>query len=240
MKISQWFTPKRTVVLSICVVVLVFIFVLLPLIFGSFVKTISEKVASDKLDTHVVIGGMYIQPLVGRVGIESLHIENPKGFGAGDALSVGSVSAEMSPFALFHEKIEVDEVVVSGVFVNFIQSNGFSNLDKLQSNMRKGDNKKSSGGGVAIKKLVIEGTSVRLHLPSPIDKSMTIDLPDMTLSNVGSGGGVDIAQVIGLMIGRMIPSINGQILSETRAAAAKTGKKDIRKIEKGLEGIFKK
>jgi hypothetical protein len=242
MKIAKWFTPKRTIILSSCVVVLVFVFLLLPFMAGTFIKTVAEGVASKKLETYVVLGGMYVQPLVGRARIQGLHIANPEGFGSGDAISASSVKIRMSPLAIFRENVEISQIIVSGIFIDYIKSSGGSNLDKLQSNVSRSHHKESSldGGKLVIKKLVIEGASVRLHLPPPVDTAMTVDLPDMTLTNVGANGGVDSAQIIALMIGRMLPSIRSNMLSEVKNATKNAGERGVKNIGKDIKGVFKK
>jgi len=190
----------------------------LLVIFRDFaIKHTVEKAGSLVVGTPIVCGH-FSSSLSGKVHIRDLTVGNPEGYHNPYAFKLGEVKVDLDVGTLFSEKIEVRDVYVEGVSVDYEIKFGRSNLGEIQKNLERftpadkdnpdsanedGDDAQSQQA--VIRHLKIANTS--LSFSSEMLKStMKMPLPGLELENLGDGK--PIGETLNEFFGLIFTSIN--------------------------------
>lgn len=216
-------------ILGIAAVAVSFIFL------DKIVKKGIETVAPTITQTTVTLDGVHVSILGGSVSLKGLVVGNPQGYTTPEAISVGKASVEVVPNTIMADKIVVHSILVDAPEVTF-EGNPFgdNNLTKIEANVnsssqtaqqtaaQKPANVKSSG---AAKKMEVDDfqiTNIKIHaslkgVPGLDGKTMDLPIPDIHLSNLGTG-------TDGITAAELTQKVLSQISSETVQAVADSAK----------------
>jgi uncharacterized protein involved in outer membrane biogenesis len=178
--------------------------------------------------------------LSGSARLKGIFVGNPEGFKIGSAIKFGSVSAGLVPTSVFSDKIHVKSVNVLAAEITFESNLTGNNLSKLLDNVQAttgGSDKTAakSKGSASAKKLqvddlLISGGKIILSINAgPLgDQSATVPLPEIHLTNLGSGPeGITAAD------------LTAQVLKEVLKAAMTAAEKGVLDLGKGATGVVR-
>jgi uncharacterized protein involved in outer membrane biogenesis len=175
--------------------------------------------------------------------IKGLVVGNPEGFKTPHAISVGSASVALKPASLFSDKIVIKSIRVEAPDITFEGGFGGNNLGKILANVQSA----SSGGGGAgktnaaakteelkpgrkleVDEFIITGASVNLSLNGIGSQSVTVPLPDIHLSNLGTNpDGITAAE------------LTRQVLAAIEHSAAQAAAISFSDLSKSANGLTK-
>src|ERR1051325_11069016 len=166
---------------------------------GSIVKKGVETVGPQITKTEIKLDGARLSLLSGSGKLSGLLVGNPEGFKTPSAIKVGSVSVGVGPGSVFSAKVHVTQVNVQAPEITFEGGLKGNNLSKLLDNVQAaagGPDKasaktedKSSSKKLQVDDFVISGGKINLSIDAgPLGgKSATVPLPEIHLTNLGSG-----------------------------------------------------
>lgn len=174
--------------ISFLVFIVIVIYILVEFVGDSVIKGSLESNITTTLDRKTTIGNLNINYLSGSAEIEDLKIQN-KDF-PGHLILLKKASAKLNTSSIFSEKIEIDEILISGVNLSyyFVVNNKMKindNVKSLQKTLNKESSSSSSSKKFIIKNLrldniVISAKSEKLN----IDKS--INFENLEFKNIGN------------------------------------------------------
>jgi uncharacterized protein involved in outer membrane biogenesis len=218
------------------------------LFLDQIVKTGIEKVAPGITQTTVTLDAVHISVLSGSVSLKGFVVGNPQGFTSPQSISVGKAAVSLVPNTLMADKIVIHSINVQAPEVTF-EGNPFgdNNLNKIMANVNGGASAshqaaantppaaKSSG---AAKKLEVDDfsiTGIRVHallagvssLPGLEGKTMTLDIPDIHFTQLGTGPD-------GITAADLTQKILAEVSRETIEAVASSAKGLAGSVLKGV------
>jgi hypothetical protein len=196
-------------------------------------RVISSE-GTSVLGAKTSVGGAHIALLGGTSSVSGLRVAQPEGFGEGDMLSLDRTAVTVRLPALIGERIEIDEVALTGLAVAVVSKDGTINLQKVADNVQKSmsgtdaapaPSDEKPGTEVLIRKLVvrdIDVTATGMGM-TVTGNPVKIRIPDITLENVSSASAQDsitseiTSQVLQSVVAGVLQS-NVEGLSDTALA----------------------
>ena len=230
---------------------------------GSIVKKGVETVGPEITRTEIKLDSATLSLLSGSGKLKGLFVGNPEGFKTASAIKVGAVSVGVAPGSVFSDKVRVKEVRVEAPEITFEGGLKGNNLSRLLDNVQTatGGSQKTgaaSPGKAASRKLqvddfVISGGKINLSVDLSVlgGKSATVPLPEIHLSNLGSGpdgitAGDLAAKVLKELLQTAIPAAEKAVADLGKGAtgliknAGKGTTESLDKATKGIGDLFKK
>lgn len=199
---------KRRIVRIVLWVVIVLVVLLAAavLVRDMIIETAIRKVGSQATGTTVEVGSFSSSLLRGRVELAGLRVANPPGYRNPDAIVFDRIVVQVRPGSLLSDVIEVDEIRVDGMRVDFEATLSGSNLTDIQKNIEtfaggsapeqpeeaKPEAEPTAGEGdaagkqVLIHQLVVADNSLTLS-SAMLQSTLPLLLPDIRMSEVGGG-----------------------------------------------------
>lgn len=250
------------------VVLLVAGVIVLTLSLGSLIKKGVETVGPKITQTEMKLEGASISLLSGSGSLKGFLLGNPEGYKTPSAIQFGEASVGVKPMSVLSDKIHVTHVRVVGPEITFEGALGSkNNLNKIMENVeattggsQPADKSKSEpAASGASKKLqvddiLISGAKVNVTLTALGGRKLTLSIPDIHLTNLGSGPeGITPGELTKLVL----KSVNSETYKAVEKAVSDFGKqtmdavKDITKRDsnsvnkavetlKGVGDLFKK
>ncbi len=169
---------------------------------GSIIEKVIETVGTDATGTAVEVGSVELDLGEGSVGIFDFTVDNAAGFSGGHVFSLDEISVTVDTENSSADVIVLSEVVVSSPRVLYEIVNGSSNMDAIRANVNSYQQQVGSGGGssgdddgtkIIIDRLRFTGGEV---IARAAGEEVTVDLPPLTLRNLGrASGGETAAQI---------------------------------------------
>lgn len=195
------------------------------------VETIGPRIA--KVD--VKLAGVSLSLLSGSGSMKGLVIGNPEGYKTPYAISVGNASLAVSPGSLLSDKIVVKSVRVEAPEITFELGPGGSNLQRIQANLTSGaksksapsepeSEKKGPGKKLQVDEFVITGGKITLGATALGGKLTEAPLPEIHLSDLGSGPDGITAEELGI---RVLSAIMDGAITVSGDALKKAGQQAI-------------
>lgn len=245
-------------VLRIVVVLVLLVVVALALVFfnlNSIVKKGVETVGPKLTKVDVRLGSATLSPMNGNGELNKLFVGNPEGYKTPSAIEVGNIKVAVQLRSVLSDTIVVDEVNIQAPEITFEGGLGGNNLMTILKNLEGGpedvqptpEGKPASEGGKKffVKDVVINGGKIHVSITGLGGKAVTVPLPPIHLTNIGSeDNGVTAAQLCKEILKPLIASavksgveaISVDNLKDLgKDAAEKAGK-----AAEGLKGLFKK
>lgn len=174
--------------ISILIVIFLIIYVLIEFIGDSIIKSSLESNLSNSLKRETTINDLSIGYLSGKAEIKDLKISN-KEF-PGILLEIKNASAKLSTRSIFSNKIEIDEIILDGIDLNYYFNLNRNlkvedNVKSIQENLKKSDKKASSSKEFIIKKLDLKNFNISAN-SDELNINQQISLKDMSFDNVGN------------------------------------------------------
>ena len=174
--------------ISILIVIFLIIYVLVEFIGDSIIKSSLEGNLSNSLKRETTINDLSIGYLSGKAEIKDLKISN-KEF-PGILLEIKNASAKLSTRSIFSNKIEIDEIILDGIDLNYYFNLNRNlkvedNVKSIQENLKKSDKKASSSKEFIIKKLDLKNFNISAN-SDELNINQQISLKDMSFDNVGN------------------------------------------------------
>lgn len=164
-------------------------------------RVISSQ-GTSVLGAKTSVGGAHIALFGGTSSVSGLRVAQPAGFGEGDMLSLDRTSVTVRLPALMGERIEIDEVALTGLAVAIVSKDGKINLQAVADNVQKSMSDTSAkpapaeekpGKEVLIRKLVvseIDVTATGMGM-TVTGNPVKVRIPNITLENVSSANAED-------------------------------------------------
>lgn len=186
------------------------------------------------LGAKTSVGGAHIALLGGMSSVSGLRVAQPEGFGEGDMLSLDRTAVTVRLPALMGERIEIEEVALSGLAVALVSKDGKINLQAVADNVQKSMSDTSAkpapaeekpGKEVLIRRLVvseIDVTATGMGM-TVTGNPVKVRIPNITLENVSSANAEEsitsevTSQVLASVVSGVLKS-NVEGLSSTALA----------------------
>ena len=262
---------KILVVLAVLLVVAVFIG---SFFIGSIIKTGVETVGPKVAKVPIKLDSASLSMLGGMGGMKGLVVGNPEGYKTESAIKVGKVHLAVAPGSIMSDKIVIKSIEVrspeitleSNAGLNFAKDN---NLTKIQQNIEAflgsgGDKKpadttdkeaKAASKKLQVDELTLTGIKINLALNIPGINNAPITIPDIKLTNLGTGPeGITPGAIVEQVTRQLFPAIFAAVLQKAGdlgnmagKAAESFGKQGggaltntLNQATKGIGDLFKK
>ena len=168
----------------------------------ALIKRAIERFGPELTGVSVKVGRVKLEPLDGTGAIRGLAVGNPQGYKAPQALALGEVRLAVDPASLASEVIHVREISLEAPSITYERGPGGDTLTAIQKHIESALPKSGpeKGDGKAEKKakerrFIIDRVQVRKARVS-YGGSLNVDVPDLTLRDLGKkSGGATAAQI---------------------------------------------
>lgn len=180
-----------------------------------------EKIGSWAVGTKIEIGYIDTSLFKGKLHLKDLTVDNPPGFHHQHAFELGEIRVALNIKSLFTNKIEVKDIYVSGVNVDYELQLGKSNLGEIQRNLERlepddtptDDDAKSKKNDapqpqVVIRQLLVENSSLSFS-NATLGTTMKMPLPGLDMQDVGDGK--PIGETVNDLFGLIFTSIKNAV-----------------------------
>lgn len=177
---------------------------------GSLVEQAIETYGTRAAGTEVAVDSVDIEIVQRTAAINGFTIDNPAGFSNGDAFSLDQISVSIDPEQMSQDLIVLTEVIVNNPQVLYEYGQNGTNIDAIRANIESYQRSLSGGGGSGAggdegpgAKMIID----RLHftggtvVATAAGETVMVDLPPLTLTNIGRASGGETAAQIAVQVG---------------------------------------
>jgi hypothetical protein len=251
---------KAVMIIGIGLVLLLLVAVGLGWFFlDPIVKKAVETVGPNITKVELKLDSVGVSILNGSGTLKGFFLGNPGGFKTPSAITVGRVAVAIKPGSVFSDKVVVRSIEVQRPEITFEGNLQGSNLSKILENVQAftasesspGQKSKTGTKKIQVDDFLISGGKINLSMNLLGGKAMTVPLPDIHLTGLGTGSD-------GITPGELTERVFHEILAGTTKVVAQAvsqlGKKTIgaakdagqgvvqqgENITKGLGGLFKK
>ena len=165
-----------------------------------------EKYGSQYTGTAVHVDGVQVDLSLGKGEITGFSVANPTGFDTPKAMEVGRVALALDIGSVTRDPIVIKEVVIDKPRVTYEIGAHGNNIDPLtrhvEAEIGSEDGGTANGGGrkLVIENLYVNGGELSVSATGLHGKTMTVDLDNIHLRNIGEGeGGASAEQVAGII-----------------------------------------
>ena len=208
-------------ILFLIILSFISIYVLSELIGDRLIKQIVESNISNSLDRDTEIGELKINYLKGEVIAKDIKLNNKKF--SEKLLSIDNVYIKLDSRSIFSNIIEIDEVDVEGLKLNYFFKlkikglNDYKNVDdnvkSLDKTMIEGSGKSTSSKQFNISELNIRKIKLSVNNPE-LKISDQISLKDMKFENIGNTkNSNDYKKVIRDVLKKIVNVVKTKIIS---------------------------
>jgi len=214
---------------------LVAVVLVVTLSLDSIVKKGVETVGPQITKTEMKLDGASISLFSGSGTLKGFLLGNPDGYKTPSAVKVGQVAVGVNPKSVFSDKVHVTHVHVQAPEITFEGTLGTANnLSKILDNVNavtggatKTDAKsppaaeKGPSKKMQVDDFLISGAQVHVSMTMLAGKSMTVPLPEIHFTNLGSGPeGITAAE----LTQRVLQEITTATLKAVEKGVADMGK----------------
>lgn len=205
---------------------------------GSIIEKTIERVGTDATGTSVQVGSVDLNLGDQTAAIHDFTVANPDGFSSGSAFSLNEISVAVE--SVSRELIVLNEVVVDSPQVLYEFTEGGTNIDAIRANIdafqRRLGGGGSGGGGGSNTKIIINRlrfTGGNVHATAQ-DREVDIDLPPLTLTDLGRASGGETAGQIAAQVADQLT----QHVAQTVARSEIERRLGINGVLDRVRGIF--
>jgi hypothetical protein len=251
-------------VVIVLVVLIVAAVIGVGLFLDSIVKMGMETVGPKITQVSIKVDAVNLSLLNGSARVKGFVVGNPEGYKTPQAISVGSAAVGVNPLTIFSDKIVVRSVRIEAPEITFEGGLGGNNLSKIMDNV----NAVAKNGGPAatnttaragnepgrkmeVDDFLITGAIVHVSLTGIGGREMTLTLPDIHLTNLGTDrAGITATdltrRVLGAITTATIKAVAnattdiGKVTGNLGKDAQKAVDQNVDKISRGIGGLLKK
>ena len=238
------------------VAVLVVVAVVALFVVGSnldgIVKKAVETAGPKITQTSVTLDGVSLSPRSGSGAIKGLTVGNPGGYSSPYAIKLGEAKLEVDPASVLSDKVHIRSIVVTEPQITIEGGLGDNNLKKILANIDSftaGEKSGATADSGPKKKLQVDdfllsGAKVDVRLSLLSGKPLSVTLPDIHLTNLGSGGdGITAGElskrIFNAVLEQVIPAVTAQV-GKLDGLGKDLGKGALDRAAGGLGDLFKK
>lgn len=192
---------KRIIITIVVIVVALFIVTLIVIgvNLGRIVKAAVETYGPKMTQTPVSVDKVTLSLLTGSAKVTQLSVGNPQGYKSPNAIAAGTIAVGLNPMSLMSDKIVIRSIRLESPEVTFEGGLSGNNLSQILDNINSSG--KSSGTlstNVAtqptsekkyeVDDLLISGAKAQVILTSPVQRQVSLTLPDIHLTDLGKDG----------------------------------------------------
>lgn len=218
-------------VLAVIIIVLIIVGVCLNRIIKTTVETYGPKLTQ----TTVTLDSVNLSLLTGSAKVKGLAVGNPQGYKTPQSFSVGLVAVGLDPMSVFSKKVVIRSIRVESPNITFEGGLSGNNLSQISDNVNSTG---QSGGAPStnaapasapksektfeVDDLVVTGAEVQVIINGTgMSKPQVIPLPDIHLTDLGTGGdGITAAD----LTRRVMSAITSATIQSVAQTAANLGK----------------
>ena len=219
------------------------------------------KYGSEMTEAKVNVNSVHIDIKDGTGSISKLTIGNPRGFKTPYAIQVKFFDIEIDPLSLTKDVVFIKKIIIDAPHIIYEKNEIITNFDALQKNITRyidlkkgndseGKDKKSNEDKKHDKKfiigeLVIKNAKVEASSSFMNGKTISFDLPDIDLTNIGkSKGGITSAEfsleITNKIKSNLVNSFNFDELTKTIKNSTEKLKESAKKIKGDAINSLKK
>ena len=248
-------------------VLLVLAFVAVGLFMDRAIKGGVEKYGSEYTKVDVKLGAASLSLFSGNGKLTKFVVGNPEGYKSGFAISMDTAGLSLKPGSVFGDKVVIKSIMVESPEIAFEVALTGNNLRKILGNLQEttggGDTaapkpaEPQAAGAKPAKKLqvddfLIKGGKIHLRASSPVgEKSATVALPEIHLTNLGQGPegitGAELAKIVLTAIETEAAKVAASAIPQLQSGAlfmsndsGKAGTTNAGKAAKALGDFLKK
>ena len=215
---------RRSALIGGGVVLILAVLVLAVTVFfsslNSIVRAAVEQVGSEVTGTEVTLDEVEISLTDGRASLFGFEMTNPAGFEADAAFVFDEVTVVLDPTTVASDPIVIEEISVFAPVITYELAAEGSNMEAIRDNVGRYDSAAASssdegsgeGPKIVIKHLYLKDGTVHVLASRFTDETLTADLPDIHLRNIGEDGkGVTPAEAAKQVMAGLLPRLTRAI-----------------------------
>lgn len=213
-----------------------------------------EQIGSWAVGTKIEIGYIDTSLFKGKLHLKDLTVDNPQGFHHPHAFELGEIRVALNIKSLFTKKIEVKDIYVSGVNVDYELQLGKSNLGEIQRNLERLEPKKDASADakskkddaeqpqVVIRQLLVENCSLSFS-NATLGTTMKLPLPGLDMQDVGDGKpiGETVNDLFGLIFTSITKAVSGVggVITDAAAGVGGAISEGAKSVTESVKGLVK-
>lgn len=253
------------IVAAIAAAAVIALVVILMLSLDSIIKKGVERAGPQITGTEVKLDRANISLFSGSGALKGFLIGNPEGYKMPSAIQVGEVSLGVRPGSVLSDKIHVTHVRVVSPEITFEGTLGTrNNLGKIMENVeaatggsdqtKPADKPVDSGASqkLQVDDFLISGAKVNVSMTLLAGRAVTVSIPDLHFTNLGSGPeGITAAELTKKILSqvtaetlkaveKVLNDLGQQVTGVAREAVTKGATQALDKATKSIGDLFKK
>jgi len=188
----------------------------------SLIAGLIEKHGSEAVGTSVQVSGVHLKVREGSGAIDNLSIANPPGYSDQNIFSLGNITLNVDTGSLRQEPIVIDEIRVSApVVLAEFNDQGVSNIDEIRKHVQSyipsggdaggGESQTGQAKRIRIRKFTFEKGRLEVDTTALGQEKRVIDLPEISVANVGGDGGALPDQIAKEVISTVAKRVVGEL-----------------------------
>ena len=187
----------------------------------SIIEAAIEKYGSQYTGTEVAVDGVSLDLTSGKGEITGFSVANPAGFETPKAIEVGKIALAVDIGSVTGDPIVIKEILIDKPKVTYELGADGNNIDSIAGHVeseagsgqgkageKSGDKGGTEGDGgpkLVIDDLYVKGGEVGVSATALKGKTMTANLDDIHLQNIGKGeGGASAGQVAKIIAASLV------------------------------------
>jgi hypothetical protein len=210
----------------------------------SLVRDAIATYGSEMTASKVSVDQVKINATNGEGIITGLTIGNPKGFKTNHALKLSEFTVAIDPASLVSDVVIIKKIAIIAPDIIYEKGNTMTNFDAIQKNIAnylgpsEGSNQ-SSDKKLIVEELTIRDAKAQVSAAFMAGKTMTVNLPDITLRNLGkSKGGITSGELGNEIAGALKKQLTKSISFDKLSKAADAVKDGATKALDKVKGLF--
>lgn len=187
-------------VIIVLVVLIIAVIIVASAFLGPIVKKGVEAVGPQITKVSIKLDAVHLSLLTGSASVEGLVVGNPEGYKTPQAISAKKIAISVNPLSVLSDKIVLRSVHMESPEITFEGGLGGNNLSKILDNVNASARATAQTGAVStnataqakpskkfeLDDLLITGAKVHASLTDLGGKEITIPLPPIHLTNLGT------------------------------------------------------
>ena len=142
-----------------------------------------ERYGSEAIQARVRVDRVQISPVDGSGLITGFSVSNPTGFKTATAITANSIKITVDVASLDRDPVIVRTLSLVSPRITYESSPTGSNIAALLENIQR--NTEQPGKKMVVDRVVIFDAKLSYASPADADRTITADLPEIRLSNIG-------------------------------------------------------
>ena len=215
---------------------------------GPIIKKAVNTYGPNITKTQVKLGDVDVSLFSTEAKLKDFILGNPEGFKSPRAMSVKSIHLNVDEKSLAKDTIIIDKVEVVAPEITYEKTRGTDNFQTIMINIKKyvgaektvepstEKGKKGEDKKILIKDFIVRNGKVNLAMAVLAKKTVSADLPDIHLKNVGQKkGGASPAEAFKEIIDALYTNIKSPAVSEVLNKGLKKLTTDTQAMTEGVK-----